>query len=86
MAKNRRRVATLFSMEDISAMAKAYLSESLWDQVVAGEIDVTTALVRQARMNERISQSRKEAAEGKTLTLDYGYFDGLRAHVRKISQ
>ncbi len=86
LTKNRRLVAALFSMEDVSAMARAYLSEPLRQQVVAGEIDVTTALVRQARMNEGISQSRAEAAEGKTLTVDDRYFEGLRAHVREISR
>lgn len=86
LTKNRRLVAALFSMEDVSAMANAYLSEPLRDQVVAGEIDITIALVRQARMNERISQSRGEVEEGKTLTVDNSYFDGLRAHVREISR
>ena len=86
LTKNRRLVAALFSMEDISAMAEAYLSEPLQEQVVAGEIGVTTALIRQARMNERVSQSRAEVAEDKTLTLDNSYFDSLRAHVRKVSR
>ena len=86
LTKNRRPVAALFSMEDISVMAEAYLSEPMRQQVAAGVIDVTTALIRQARMNECVSQSRGEAAEGKTLTLDDNYFDNLRAHVRKVSR
>ena len=86
LTKNRRLVAALFSMEDVSTMAEAYLSEPLREQVVAGEIGVTTALIRQARMNERVSQSRAEVAEGKTLVMDNSYFDSLRAHVRKVSR
>ena len=86
LTKNRRRVAALFSMEDVSAMAQAYLSEPLREQVVAGEIGVTNALIRQARMNESVSQSRREVAEGKTRVMDDGYFDSLRAQVRKLAQ
>ena len=67
-------------------MAQAYLSEPLREQVVAGEIGVTNALIRQARMNESVSQSRREVAEGKTRVMDDGYFDGLREQVRKLAQ
>ena len=86
LTKNRRRVAALFSMEDVSAMAQAYLSEPLREQVVAGEIGVTNALIRQARMNESVSQSRREVAEDKTRVMDDSYFDGLREQVRKLAQ
>ena len=45
-----------------------------------------TALLRQANVNNRVSRSRTEVAEHKTLTMDNSYFDSLRAHVRKVSR
>ncbi len=86
VTRNRRLVATMFSMEDIASMARAYLSEPLREQVASGAIDVSAALLRQAHMNESITLAREEAASGKTLTMDDQYFDGLRAHVRAVSR
>ncbi len=85
VTKNRRMVAALFSMEDLASLARTCLSEPLREQVAAGEISVTAALIRQARINDRIAQSREEAATGKTITMDDGYFAKLRAHVRAVS-
>ena len=37
-------------------------------------------------MSESVSRSCGEVAEGKTRVMDDGYFDGLRAQVRKLAR
>ncbi len=85
VTKNRRLVAAMFSIEDVRNMARAYLSEPLQAQVESGEMSAMTALLRQARVNERIRRSREEAARGEVRTMDERYFDDLRTHVLNLS-
>ena len=85
VTKNRRLVAAMFSMEDIKSMANAYLSPPLQDEVAAGTVGITSALIRQARINEHIARSREEVAAGKTHSMDEGFFHDLRDHVPTVS-
>lgn len=82
VTKNRREIATLFSMEDIHALAEVFLAEPLKAEVSAGKQNVIDAIMAQVNLNHRLEQSRKDIADGKGHLADDAYFDGLRARAR----
>jgi prevent-host-death family protein len=80
VTKQSRPVAALLSIHDIEELASAYLPASL-EGDVRSEGDLVEALMRQARIDNRIAAGRREIAEGKGITMDAAYFDRLRARV-----
>ena len=82
VTKNRREIATLFSMEDVHALAEVFLAEPLKAEVAAGRQSVVDAVMAQISLNQRIEQSRKAIAQGQGHRADAAYFDGLRARAR----
>ena len=77
LTKNDRPVAALFSMQDVGELARALLPAASLPQ--GG--DLVEALMRQARLDNKIAQSRAEIAEGTGIEMDTAYFDALRARV-----
>jgi prevent-host-death family protein len=80
VTKQSRPVAALLSIHDIEELASAYLPAAL-EGDVRSEGDLVEALMRQARIDNRIAAGRREIAEGKGITMDTAYFDRLRARV-----
>lgn len=66
VTKNGRSVGAMFSMQDLDAMAKAYLSPVMQQGVAEGRIAVTDALIRQASMDARLALAEGDVAEGRT--------------------
>lgn len=78
VTKNNREIAAMFSMEDIHALAGAFLAEPLKDDVEAGRLNVIEAVMAQIDLNKRLEVSRQAIADGRGVVADAGYFDGLR--------
>ena len=71
VTKNRRQVAAMFSMKDISALADSFLAPPLKGDVDAGKLD-------QVDLNRRLDASRQAIAEGDGHVADAPYFAHLR--------
>jgi prevent-host-death family protein len=85
ITKRSREVGTMYSMRDIEDMADNFLSEPIKREVEQNLISVQDALLKQAKMNERIAQSRQEIASGQGIEMDDTFFDNLRNRVHKIA-
>ncbi len=81
LTKNSRKFGALISMNDLDDLAQAYLPASELERVERGEGELITALLKHARINQKIAQSRRDIVQGKTTEMDTSYFDGLRARV-----
>ena len=82
VTKNSRPVAALFSVQDIAELAQAMLpASSLPDDPGHDSAKLVEALMRQARMDNRIARSRAEIAAGEGIEMDADYFAALRARV-----
>jgi len=82
VTKNRREVAAIFSMGDLSEMATSFLAEPIKADVEKGKISVTDALMVQAKINQRLEASRRDCAVGKGIVADNAYFERLRDRVK----
>ena len=80
VTKNSRPVAALLSIGDIEELAGAYLPAAPAGDV-RSETELVEALMRQARIDNRIAAGRREIADGKGIAMDAAYFDRLRARV-----
>lgn len=78
VTKNRRQVAAMFSMKDISALADSFLAPPLKADVDAFELDLLDALMAQVDLNRRLDASRQGIAEGDGHVADAPYFAHLR--------
>lgn len=78
VTKNNREIAAMFSMEDVRALADAFLSEPLRAEVEQGKRPVVEALMAQLAINKRLEASRQAIAEGRGLLADESYFQSLR--------
>ena len=82
LTKNNRPVAALFSVRDIAELAQALLpGASLPEGRQPTGAELVDALMRQARMDNKIAQSRAEIAAGEGIEMDAAYFDALHARI-----
>jgi prevent-host-death family protein len=79
VTKNRRAIAAMFSMQDIQALAEAFLADPLKAEVEVGRQSVIDAIMAQIALNKRLERARQDIAEGGGQRADGAYFDGLRA-------
>lgn len=82
VTKNNREVAAMLSMQDVQALADAFLAEPIKAEVAEGKRSVLDALMAQLEINKRLEASRAAIAEGKGVVADDGYFEGLRARAQ----
>ncbi len=86
VTKNRREVAAMFSMEDVRALADAFLAAPLKADVAAGKLSPLDALMAQVDLNRRLEAGRKAIAEGEGIVADATYFASLRDRaLRRVS-
>ena len=78
VTKNNREIAAMFSIEDIHALADAFLAEPLKDDVETGRLNVIEAVMVQIDLNKRLDASHQAIAEGRGVVADEGYFNRLR--------
>lgn len=78
VTKNNREIAAMFSIEDIRALAQAFLAEPLKADVEEGRINVVEAIMTQIELNKRLEASRVAIAQGRGVVADDAYFDRLR--------
>ncbi len=79
VTKNNREIAAMFSMEDIRALAHAFLAEPLKADVEAERLNVIEAIMAQVDLNKRLTANRKAISEGRGVVADDAYFEKLRA-------
>lgn len=82
VTKNNREVAAMLSMEDIKALAEAFLADPIKAEVAEGKRSVLDALMAQLEINKRLDASRTAIAEGKGFVVDKEYFERLRARAQ----
>ena len=86
VTKNNREIAAMFSMEDVQALADAFLADPIKAEVAEGKRSVLDALMVQLEINRRLEASREAIAEGNGVVADDTYFKALRARaVSRIS-
>lgn len=85
VTKNGRPVGAMFSQPDLEAMAAAYLSGPVLDDLKAGEIGLSTALLRQAALNRRITEAEADIVAGRVHVADEAFFEGIREHIRQVA-
>lgn len=78
VTKNNREIAAMFSMDDIHALANAFLAEPLKADVEAGRLNVIEAVMAQIDLNKRLEVSRQAISEGRGFVADDEYFNRLR--------
>jgi prevent-host-death family protein len=78
VTKNNREIAAMFSMQDVQALADAFLADPLKAEVAEGKRSVLDALMAQLEINRRLEAGRKAIAEGNGLVADDTYFASLR--------
>lgn len=79
VTKNNREIAAMFSMEDIRALAHAFLAEPLKADVEAERLNVIEAIMAQVDLNKRLEANRRAIVEGRGVVADDAYFEKLRA-------
>lgn len=79
ITKNNREIAAMVAMEDLHALADAFLAEPLKAEVAAGTRNVIDALMIQLDITRRLEDSRAAIADGKGVVANEGYFERLRA-------
>ena len=79
VTKNNREIAAMFSIEDVHALADAFLADPLKADVAAGNLNVIEALMAQIALNKRLQANRAAISQGKGVVADSAYFDQLRA-------
>lgn len=79
VTKNNREIAALFSMEDIRALAQAFLTEPLKADVAAERMNVVEAIMAQVDLNKRLETNRRAISEGRGVVADDAYFANLRS-------
>ena len=79
VTKNNREIAALFSIEDVQALADAFLAPPIKEEVAAGRLNVIEALMAQVSLNQRLEANRAAIAEGRGVVADEAYFERLRA-------
>lgn len=79
VTKNNREIAAMFSMEDVQALADAFLAEPVKEEVATGKLNVIEALMTQIELNKRLEANRAAISEGSGVVADGAYFDQLRA-------
>lgn len=79
VTKNSREIAAMFSMEDIHALASAFLAAPLRDDVEAGRVSVIDAMMQQISLNKRLEANRNAIAAGRGVIANESYFASLRA-------
>lgn len=82
VTKNNREVAAMLSMEDVNALAEAFLAEPIKAEVAAGKRSVLDALMAQLELNKRLDAGRAAIAEGRGVVADEAYFERLRARAQ----
>lgn len=82
VTKNNREVAAMLSVEDVNALADAFLAEPIKAEVAEGKRSVLDALVAQIEINKRLEASRAAISEGRGVVADEAYFDELRARAQ----
>lgn len=78
VTKNNREIAAMFSMEDIRALAEAFLAEPLKADVETGRLNVVEAIMAQISLNKRLEANRAAISEGRGMVADEAYFQRLR--------
>lgn len=78
VTKNNREIAAMFSMEDIRALASAFLAVPLKEDVAAGRVNVVEAMMQQISLNKRLEANRQAIAAGRGVVADDSYFAVLR--------
>lgn len=78
LTKNNREIAAMFSMEDVRALADAFLSDPIKAEVAEGKRSVLDALMTQLEINRRLEASREAIANGQGIVADDSYFKALR--------
>lgn len=78
VTKNNREIAAMFSMEDIRALADAFLADPIKTEVAEGKRSVLDALMAQLEINRRLEASREAIANGQGIVADDTYFKALR--------
>lgn len=85
VTKNSQEIGAMFSMEDLQNMAQAYLPAAEVNRVEQGEMGLVEALMQQVHINNKITKSRQQFAEGKTLEMNSDYFDSLKSRISQAS-
>jgi prevent-host-death family protein len=78
VTKNNREIAAMFSMEDVRALADAFLADPIKAEVAEGKRSVLDALMAQLDINRRLEASREAIANGQGIVADDTYFKALR--------
>ena len=78
VTKNNREIAAMFSMEDVRALADAFLADPIKAEVGEGKRSVLDALMAQLEINRRLEASREAIANGRGVVADDSYFKTLR--------
>lgn len=78
VTKNNREIAAMFSMEDVRALADAFLADAIKAEVADGKRSVLDALMAQIEINKRLEASREAIANGQGIVADDSYFRTLR--------
>lgn len=78
LTKNNREIAAMFSMEDVRALADAFLSDPIKAEVAEGKRSVLDALMTQLEINRRLEASREAIVNGQGIVADDSYFKALR--------
>jgi len=78
VTKNNREIAAMFSMEDVQALADAFLADPIKAEVAEGKRSVLDALMAQLAINRRLEASREAIANGQGVVADDSYFQALR--------
>ena len=86
VTKNGRGVGTMFSKADLEAMAAVYLMEPLRDEVAAGTLTISAALLKQVRIKRGLEEAEADVAAGRVRVVDDAFFEELREHVRRIAR
>ena len=83
VTKNGRAVGAMFSQADLEAMGAAFLMEPLRDEVAAGTLTISAALLKQLRINREIEEAEEDVAAGRVHLADAAFFDDIREHIRQ---
>jgi prevent-host-death family protein len=85
VTKNGREVGAMFSKADLEAMGRAYLWPPLQDEVAAGSLTLSEALLKQSVLNRQLEEAEADIAAGRVHLADEAFFERLREHVRQAT-
>ena len=82
VTKNNREIAAMFSIQDVHALADAFLADAIKAEVTEGKRSVLDALMAQLEINRRLEAGRAAIANGQGIVADDTYFKSLQERAR----